>query len=94
MASSTRAASRLCFRLQSLTPKFTTKSCTDSFMQSASKPQLSASSRRISRLPVQLGALITMMPLHTAVASACLKSGLLIESHSWGLVPQGISMPL
>ncbi|KAM0020795.1 hypothetical protein Hdeb2414_s0025g00671001 [Helianthus debilis subsp. tardiflorus] len=46
------------------------------------------------RLPVELSALITMMPLHSAIASSCLKSGLLIDSHSWGLVPQGISMPL
>ncbi|KAI3711608.1 hypothetical protein L1987_70147 [Smallanthus sonchifolius] len=95
-----RAVSRLCLRLQSVSPKFNTKTsfplCTDSssFIKSASKPQISSSSRRTSRLPVELSALITMMPLHSAIASACLKSGLLIESHSWGLVPQGISMPL
>ncbi|KAK1413892.1 hypothetical protein QVD17_29629 [Tagetes erecta] len=97
-----RAVSRLCFRLQSSTsPKFNSKSSfpsstdSSSFIKSASKPQISSSScRHTSRLPVELSALITMMPLHSAIASSCLKSGLLIESHSWGLVPQGISMPL
>ncbi|KAL8243030.1 hypothetical protein R6Q59_013332 [Mikania micrantha] len=95
-----RAVSRFCFRLQSISTKFNTKTpfplCTDSssFIKSTSKPHLSSSSRCTSRLPLELSALITMMPLHSAIASACLKSGLLIESHSWGLVPQGISMPL
>ncbi|KAF5776274.1 hypothetical protein HanRHA438_Chr12g0534001 [Helianthus annuus] len=93
MASSTRAVSRLCVRLQSISPKFNTKP-SPSFINSASKTPISSSSRRTSRLPVELSALITMMPLHSAIASSCLKSGLLIDSHSWGLVPQGISMPL
>ncbi|KAI9128566.1 hypothetical protein K1719_000049 [Acacia pycnantha] len=49
---------------------------------------------RTSRLPVELGCLGSMMPLHNAVASARLVSSLSTESWSWGLVPQGISMPL
>ncbi|KVG81972.1 hypothetical protein Ccrd_026176 [Cynara cardunculus var. scolymus] len=97
MASS-RAVSRLCSRLHSLSPKFTTKRSpslsldSSSFVKSTSNPQVSSSSRRFSRLPVELSALITMMPLHSAIASACLKSGLSLESESWGLVPQEISM--
>ncbi|XP_028774026.1 uncharacterized protein LOC114731062 [Neltuma alba] len=62
-----------------------------------SSPLNSASLRRtsrISRLPVELGCLGSMMPLHNAVASARLVSSLSTESGSWGLVPQGISMPL
>ncbi|KAF5788487.1 hypothetical protein HanXRQr2_Chr10g0464531 [Helianthus annuus] len=82
-----KAVTRLCFRLQSL--KFNPKSSL-----SSSFIQLSSSARITSRLPVELSALITMMPLHSAIASSCLKSGLLMESQSWGLVPQGISMPL
>ncbi|KAL2342533.1 hypothetical protein Fmac_003818 [Flemingia macrophylla] len=46
------------------------------------------------RLPVELGSLESMMPLYSAVASARLVSSLSIESPGWGLVPQGISMPL
>lgn len=41
------------------------------------------------RLPVELSAVETMMPLHSAVASARLTSSLSIESLNWGLVPQG-----
>ncbi|XP_061343892.1 protein NUCLEAR FUSION DEFECTIVE 6, mitochondrial isoform X2 [Gastrolobium bilobum] len=60
-------------------------------------PPLSATARRLSptsRLPVELGSCESMMPLHSAVASARLVSSLSIESLGWGLVPQGISMPL
>ncbi|KAL4589621.1 hypothetical protein LXL04_002529 [Taraxacum kok-saghyz] len=91
-----RAVSRICTRLQSLSPKISTKrsvSDSASFLKSACKPQVCSSSsshRSTSRLPVELSALITMMPLHSAIASACLKSGLSIESESWCLVPQGL----
>ncbi|GJY52226.1 GDP-L-galactose phosphorylase 2 [Tanacetum coccineum] len=36
----------------------------------------------------ELSALMTMLPLHSAIVSSCLKSGLLIESRSLGIVPQ------
>ncbi|VFQ77190.1 unnamed protein product [Cuscuta campestris] len=48
----------------------------------------------ISRLPVELSGVETMMPLHSALASARLNSNLSIESQSWCLAPQGKSMPL
>lgn len=41
------------------------------------------------RLPVELSCLMSMMPLHSAVASARLRSFLSIDSQSWSLVPQG-----
>ncbi|XVE97556.1 hypothetical protein REPUB_Repub03eG0029400 [Reevesia pubescens] len=66
-------------------------------LNSTSQSQVSSSVKRISgisRLPVELSCLISMMPLHSAVASARLRSFLAIDSQSWGLVPQGISMPL
>ncbi|XP_071713938.1 uncharacterized protein [Rutidosis leptorrhynchoides] len=102
MAYSSRAISRLCSRIKSLSPKCNTNNknfvslSTDSssFFKFTSNPQISSSSRRTSRLPLELSALITMLPLHSAIASSCLKSGLSLESQSWGLVPQGISMPL
>ena len=46
------------------------------------------------RLPVELSCLISMMPLHSAVASARLRSFLAIESQSWGLIPQGFSLTI
>ncbi|TYI22554.1 hypothetical protein ES332_A06G111600v1 [Gossypium tomentosum] len=74
------------------------KSSSQSQFSSASSSSSSSSSlKRISgipRLPVELSCLISMMPLHSAVASARLRSFLAIESQSWGLIPQGISMPL
>ncbi|GKV03405.1 hypothetical protein SLEP1_g15710 [Rubroshorea leprosula] len=35
-----------------------------------------------------------MLPLHSVVASARLRSLLSIESLSWSLIPQGNSLPL
>ncbi|TQD97094.1 hypothetical protein C1H46_017183 [Malus baccata] len=54
-----------------------------SFLSPASAPMRRISG--LSRLPVELG---SMMPLHSAVASARLISSLSIDSQSWGLVPQ------
>ncbi|XP_010249675.2 PREDICTED: uncharacterized protein LOC104592161 [Nelumbo nucifera] len=68
-----------------------------SSFKSSSQSQVSASAKRIygtSRLPLELSSLVSMMPLHSAIASARLRSSLSIESQSWGLIPQGISMPL
>nr|GEY22190.1 class II heat shock protein [Tanacetum cinerariifolium] len=86
-----RSISRLCNRISST--KFNTKSFdSSSFIKATLNPKNCSSSRTTSRLPVELSALMTMLPLHSAVASSCLKSGLLIESHSWGLVPQVINL--
>ncbi|KAL4297718.1 hypothetical protein GQ457_12G020630 [Hibiscus cannabinus] len=66
-------------------------------LESSFQSQASSSVNRISgisRLPVELSCLMSMMPLHSAVASARLRSSLAMESQSWGLIPQGISMPL
>eukprot|EP00262_Sarcandra_glabra_P021584 TRINITY_DN9215_c0_g1_i1.p1 TRINITY_DN9215_c0_g1~~TRINITY_DN9215_c0_g1_i1.p1 ORF type:complete len:112 (+),score=3.91 TRINITY_DN9215_c0_g1_i1:43-336(+) len=66
--------------------------------QSSSKSRISSSrthTSRISRLPVVLSSCLeSMMPLHSAIASARLTSILSAESQSWGWIPQGISMPL
>ncbi|RDX99412.1 hypothetical protein CR513_17540, partial [Mucuna pruriens] len=58
---------------------------------------LSLSARRLSRtsrLPVELGSWESMMPLHSALASARLVSSLSIDSLGWGLVPQGLFFSL
>ncbi|XP_057959236.1 uncharacterized protein LOC131151825 isoform X2 [Malania oleifera] len=49
---------------------------------------------QISRLPVELSCMLSMMPLHSAIASARLRSFLSVESQSWSLITQGIAMPL
>ncbi|XWS70332.1 hypothetical protein CRYUN_Cryun03dG0039000 [Craigia yunnanensis] len=66
-------------------------------LNSSSQSQVASSMKRISgisRLPLELSCLISMMPLHSAVASARLRSFLAIESQRWGLISQGISIPL
>ncbi|TKY60881.1 hypothetical protein E2542_SST17984 [Spatholobus suberectus] len=92
MASS-KVLCRLSSRLQTLAHnKFTKPS-----LSLQPNPLSLSSARRLSRtsrLPVELGSLESMMPLHSAVASARLVSSLSVESLGWGLVPQGISMPL
>uniref|UniRef100_A0A0E0LB83 Uncharacterized protein n=1 Tax=Oryza punctata TaxID=4537 RepID=A0A0E0LB83_ORYPU len=60
-----------------------------------SSPLLTASSRRASslhRLPSVCGGLLSVMPLHSAVASARLRSAISPESQSWGVVPQGVAL--
>ncbi|KAK7319983.1 hypothetical protein RJT34_04712 [Clitoria ternatea] len=90
-SSSYKAMSRLSSRLQALSH---TKISKPSLSLHLNPQSQSASARRISRLPVELGSWESMMPLHSAVASARLVSSLSVESMAWGLVPQGISMPL
>lgn len=41
------------------------------------------------RLPLVSGGLLSALPLHSAVASARLRSAIAAESRSWCLVPQG-----
>ncbi|XP_004503446.1 protein NONRESPONDING TO OXYLIPINS 2, mitochondrial-like [Cicer arietinum] len=95
---SSKALCRLSCRLHSLAlhnNKLTSKPSPLSLEFSLLKPKSQSSSLpRLSRLPVELGCLESMMPLYSAVASARLVSSLSIESLGWGLVPQGISMPL
>ncbi|PAN24231.1 hypothetical protein PAHAL_4G151900 [Panicum hallii] len=57
---------------------------------------LAASTRpsAVHRLPSVCGGLLSVMPLHSAIASARLRSAISPESQSWGVVPQGNSMPL
>ncbi|KAG6723641.1 hypothetical protein I3842_03G218100 [Carya illinoinensis] len=95
MASS-KVISRLSSRLQPLALKLGKRSLAPELspLNTCSRSHTSFSARRISRLPVELSSLETMMPLHSAIASARLTSSLSVESKSWSLVPQGISMPL
>ncbi|KAE9613963.1 hypothetical protein Lalb_Chr05g0222981 [Lupinus albus] len=92
MAAASKVITRLSSRLHSLSHTNFTKQ-----QPSLLKPNPSPSTSRVSptsRLPVELGSLGSMMPLHSAVASSRLVSSLSIQSMGWALVPQGISMPL
>ncbi|XP_042476876.1 protein NONRESPONDING TO OXYLIPINS 2, mitochondrial-like isoform X2 [Macadamia integrifolia] len=91
--------SRLTSRSPSLVLKCQKNALSPSFspLKSAFPSQVSNSSRRvhgISRLPLELSSQGSLMPLHSAIASARLRSILSVDSQSWGLIPQGISMPL
>ncbi|KAL6344805.1 hypothetical protein AAG906_002711 [Vitis piasezkii] len=91
MAAST-VLSRLSCRSSSLALKFTSRSTKPSVspLKSSSQSQSASTKRtsRIPRLPVQMSSLVSMMPLHSAIASARLTSVLSVESQSWGLIPQ------
>ncbi|XP_013670722.1 uncharacterized protein LOC106375369 isoform X2 [Brassica napus] len=90
---------RLSSKIHSLTQRLSkTTNVHASSIPSPLKSSLpSAATSRINqsfRLPVELSSCVSLFPLHSAVASARLVSSLSAESMSWGLVPQGISMPL
>lgn len=44
------------------------------------------------RLPVELGGMLTVMPLHSITASALFTSLLSLSSHSWGCLSEGRSV--
>ncbi|KAG9136354.1 hypothetical protein Leryth_022668 [Lithospermum erythrorhizon] len=94
MACSTRIISRISSRLHNFSIKLNKKSPSFSPETPFLKSTSPSSHPRLSRLPVELSSMVTMLPLHSAIASARLTSSLSIDSQSWGLVPQGISMPL
>ncbi|KAK3416861.1 uncharacterized protein LOC104414227 [Eucalyptus grandis] len=48
----------------------------------------------LSRLPVELGGALSMMPLHSVTASALFTSLLCLSNHSWGCLSEGFATPL
>ncbi|XWS22590.1 hypothetical protein CRYUN_Cryun29cG0049500 [Craigia yunnanensis] len=47
-----------------------------------------------SRLPVELGGAVTLMPLHSTTASALFTSLLSLHNQSWGCLSEGFATPL
>ncbi|KAK6919070.1 hypothetical protein RJ641_017492 [Dillenia turbinata] len=93
---SLKCVCRLSSRLQGLFLK-TSKSSLSPTTFSLSSSIFHPSAKRISRIsrtPVELSCLESMMPLHSATASARLTSFLTTESHTWGVVPQGSAFTL
>ncbi|KAI3500862.1 hypothetical protein L1887_36688 [Cichorium endivia] len=50
--------------------------------------------RLLSRLPVELGGMQSLMPLHSATASALLNSMLSSKVGQWGTLSEGFATPL
>ncbi|KAK1306770.1 hypothetical protein QJS10_CPA10g00212 [Acorus calamus] len=48
----------------------------------------------VSRLPLELGSVQSLMPLHSATASVLLNPMLSSKTGSWGWLSEGISTPL
>ncbi|AEE33203.1 hypothetical protein AT1G55205 [Arabidopsis thaliana] len=94
MASSSKIC-RLSSKIHSLTQKLSKTNVHISSLPSPIKSSSpSSATSRINqsfRLPVELSCCLSMLPLHSAIASARLISSLSVESKSWGLVPQGQS---
>ncbi|GFY95111.1 hypothetical protein Acr_10g0004960 [Actinidia rufa] len=66
-------------------------------MASACRSAVMAGARRTipcaaSRIASVLGSVDSMMPLHSAIASARLKSNIAIDSTCWSWLSQGISL--
>ncbi|CAK9142972.1 unnamed protein product [Ilex paraguariensis] len=47
-----------------------------------------------SRIASVLGSVESMMPLHSAIASARLKSSIAVDSTCWSWLSQGLAIPL
>ncbi|XVF84971.1 hypothetical protein PTKIN_Ptkin17bG0081500 [Pterospermum kingtungense] len=60
----------------------------------ASASRFSLRNLTSSRLPVELGCAVTLMPLHSATASALFTSLLSLHNQSWGCLSEGFATPL
>ncbi|XP_039044870.1 protein NONRESPONDING TO OXYLIPINS 2, mitochondrial-like [Hibiscus syriacus] len=72
----------------------TSRSKTLSLKSLSPKPNSSPSTRslpRASRIVSALGGLESMMPLHSAIASAQLQSSIALDSSCWSCLSQGIT---
>ncbi|KAL8153300.1 hypothetical protein V2J09_011060 [Rumex salicifolius] len=85
------SAATVVSRLSSLRSKLNSIAPATNAFKSCSRPLFGSSPKRIScisRLPVESSFLLSMLPLHSAIASARLQSVLSVDSLSWCLVPQ------
>ncbi|KAH7570274.1 hypothetical protein ACOSP7_018316 [Xanthoceras sorbifolium] len=48
----------------------------------------------LSRLPVELGGALSLMPLHSVTASALFTSLLSLNNENWGCLSEGFATPL
>ncbi|XP_022733938.1 uncharacterized protein LOC111287574 [Durio zibethinus] len=59
-----------------------------------SASRLSLRNLTSSRLPVELAAAVTLIPLHSVTASALFTSLLSLHNQSWGCLSEGFATPL
>ncbi|KAK4762361.1 hypothetical protein SAY86_008129 [Trapa natans] len=83
-----KVLSKLSCRLQPLSLRLNKSPLSPSPLRSQVPSTSRRISRAISRLPTELSCVASMMPLHSAIASARLRSSLALDTQSWGLVPQ------
>ncbi|KAI3726029.1 hypothetical protein L1987_65826 [Smallanthus sonchifolius] len=80
------------------TRKLQFQSNTTGLSPESSKTFSSITSRRnprlLSRLPVELGSMQSLMPLHSVTASALLKSMFSSKVGQWGSLSEGFATPL
>ncbi|XAR59540.1 hypothetical protein NMG60_11015411 [Bertholletia excelsa] len=85
-ARSVTARSKGLFSQTLLTPKSTPPS-----PFSSSRKTVPSAALRIASV---LGSVESMMPLHSALASARLRSSIGVDSTCWSMLSQGLAMPL
>ncbi|KAF5951650.1 hypothetical protein HYC85_009594 [Camellia sinensis] len=87
-----RSSKTLLPKSKTLLPKslFSPKSTPPSPFSSSSRPIPFSASRVVS----MLASVESMMPLHSAIASARLKSNIAVDSSCWSLLSEGFAIPL
>ncbi|XP_065873421.1 uncharacterized protein [Euphorbia lathyris] len=60
----------------------------------ASANRFSINNLTFSRLPVELGGALSLMPLHSITASALFTSLLSLHNSTWGCLSEGFATPL
>uniref|UniRef100_A0A2N9GCK2 Protein NUCLEAR FUSION DEFECTIVE 6, chloroplastic/mitochondrial-like n=1 Tax=Fagus sylvatica TaxID=28930 RepID=A0A2N9GCK2_FAGSY len=69
------------------------KTLTPKSLSPKSLPSFTRSIPRASRVVSVLGSVESMMPLHSAIASARLKSSIAVDSSCWSWLSQGLATP-
>ncbi|PRQ41155.1 hypothetical protein RchiOBHm_Chr4g0443851 [Rosa chinensis] len=62
--------------------------------KTTSTPRFATHKLKFSRLPVELAAAQSLIPLHSATASALFTSLLSLHNTSWGCLSEGFATPL
>ncbi|XP_015582467.1 uncharacterized protein LOC8271420 isoform X1 [Ricinus communis] len=80
MAAGSRTLTQNCLHAKSISSAFS----------SPSTRTIASASRVVS----VLGSMVSLMPLHTAIANSRLKSSIAVDSSCWSWLSQGLATPL
>ncbi|XP_010263535.1 PREDICTED: uncharacterized protein LOC104601773 isoform X1 [Nelumbo nucifera] len=95
MATLFRSATKAGLRFIAVRPKtLTSKVVTPRTSMSSPFTPITRSPGCASRLVMALGSVESLMPLHSAIASARLKSIIAVDSSCWSWLSQGLALPL